>query len=106
MTVVTSPSIAERLWFREQHETGSAGTGYITGLIRLYEDELTPDIIREGPGKIVELGTWTGNSAFAWLSCLHSSHSLHNKDDRLWTIDTNQDNSGPLVEDAKRYGWT
>jgi predicted O-methyltransferase YrrM len=82
--------LAERQWYREQHETGSAGPGYITGLRQLYREVLGY------PARAVELGTWTGNSAFAWLS----------EGAKLWTIDTNQDNSGSLVEDAKRYGWT
>ena len=90
MTVVTEPSIAERQWYREQHEQGSAGPGYISGLRRVYRENIGH------PARVVELGTWTGNSAFAWLS----------EGAKLYSIDTNQDNSGMLVEDARRYGWT
>jgi predicted O-methyltransferase YrrM len=48
-----------------------------------------------GPRNIVELGTWTGNSAFAWLACPNTF---------VWAID-NVDNASSLREDVKRYGW-
>jgi predicted O-methyltransferase YrrM len=83
-------SLDKRILERERLHSGSAGEGYITGLKQLYRD------IIGYPARVVELGTWTGNSGFAWLS----------EGARLWSIDNNQDNSSSLVEDAKRYGWT
>lgn len=87
---MTMPSLEEQQHYREVHEQGSAGLSYISGLRRVYRECLGH------PATVVELGTWTGNSAFAWLA----------EDAKVWTIDSNQDNAAMLVEDAKRYGWT
>lgn len=83
-------SISERIVEREQRGE-SAGPGYITGLMELWLKVLG------GPRRIVELGTYTGNSAFAWLACPNTN---------VTTIDVNHDNLLALLEDVEAFDWT
>ena len=90
LVMLTPASITERIKQREKEWENSAGTGYITGLMELWLKVLG------GPRRILELGTYTGNSAFAWLACPNTF---------VTTVDTNHDNLFPLLLDVEHYDW-
>ena len=84
-------TIKERIAVREAQRPQEF-KGYITGLMELWLKVLG------GPRNIVELGTYTGNSTFAWLSCPNTF---------VTTIDNGPvENARPLREDVERYDWT
>src|SRR5205807_6797619 len=84
-------TIKERIAVREAQRPQEF-QGYITGLMELWLKVLG------GPRNIVELGTYTGNSTFAWLACPNTF---------VTTIDNGPvENARPLREDVERYDWT
>jgi|SRR6267143_5206836 len=90
LVMLNPSSITERIKHRESQRPEEF-TGYITGLMELWLKVLG------GPRSIVELGTYTGNSTFAWLACPNTI---------VTTIDNGPpENLLPLREDIERYGW-
>jgi predicted O-methyltransferase YrrM len=89
--LIRIPSLETRIAEREAIRPAEF-KGYITGLRRLWFEVL------EKPHTIVELGTYLGNSAFAWLSC----------GTQLITVDTEQSDLAlaPLRQDLKDFGWS